>query len=469
MSGSKRFYVFFLTVATLFFTRCLFLDAMFKIAVETTAENGKIVISYKDAAGTARAASARIVKNGRASARIWADEMTELNLSPPAGTQIASVKIAGDKKSVFRDMGALSSQTFKPAAHFDFKVFLLLGFLCFCLWHTVVNGAKPFDDKVPAMMNMEFLRLVFTFGIVVYHLTERLDVANEGWLGVEFFFILSGFFMMLTFDPARTTFDFAKSKIIHFVPLLLLCAFLGKAKLVPVVSNVLFLQSTGLSDDVVPPQSWFLAVLFWVSLFYFYMMKICNIQSNRLIFALLTFFSYAACRHFGWDGMIGGVFSVRLLRGVAGIGLGYFTASLYLAFQKRKPANALFCTIAEIALTLYAAAIVFVKGACPENKIFAVVCFAGLILLFGMKQGAVSRFFNRPFFAKISACSFAIYMTHWFLEMDVVLHWYKRFSFLQQHNGFVIAGTVLLSWVLGVFVHKYVEKPATAFLKRKWK
>lgn len=60
-------------------------------------------------------------------------------------------------------------------------------------------------------------------------------------------------------------------------------------------------------------------------------------------------------------------------------------------------------------------------------------------------------------------------MTHWFLEMDVVLHWYKRFSFLQQHNGFVIAGTVLLSWVLGVFVHKYVEKPATVFLKRKWK
>lgn len=26
-----------------------------------------------------------------------------------------------------------------------------------------------------------------------------------------------------------------------------------------------------------------------------------------------------------------------------------------------------------------------------------------------------------------------------------------------------------LSWVLGVFVYKYVEKPAAAFLKRKWK
>lgn len=469
MFGSKSFFALFLTVASLFFTRFLFLDSMFKITVETTAKNGKIEISYKDAAGTARSASARVVKNGGASARIWANGITELHLLPPAGTKIINVKIAGDKKSVFDNADAPALQTFRPAAHFDFKIFLLLGFLYFCLWHTVVNGIKPFDDKVPAMMNMEFLRLVFTFGIVVYHLTERLDIVNDGWLGVEFFFVLSGFFMTLTFDPARSTYDFAKSKIIHFVPLLLLCAFLGKAKPVPVISNVLFLQSTGLSDDIVPPQSWFLAVLFWASLFYFYMMKICRVQSDRLIFALLTFFSYAACRHFGWDGMIGGVFSVRLLRGVAGIGLGYFTASLCQTLRERKPANRVFCTMAETVLTLYTAAIVFVKDACPENKIFAVVCFAGLILLFGINRGAVSRFFNRPFFAKISACAFSIYMTHWFLEIDVVLRWYKRFSFLQRHNGLVIAGTILLSWVLGVFVHKYVEKNATAFLKRKWK
>ena len=125
--------------------------------------------------------------------------------------------------------------------------------------------------------------------------------------------------------------------------------------------------------------------------------------------------------------------------------------------------------MAESVLTLYAAAIVFVKGACPENKIFAVLCFAGLILLFGINRGAVSRFFNRPFFAKISACAFSIYMTHWFLEMDVVLRCYKKFPFWQRHDGLVIAGTVLLSWALGVFVHEYVEKPATAFLKRKWK
>lgn len=195
MFGAKGFFALFLTVASLFFTRFLFLDSMFKITVETTAENGKIEISYKDTAGTARSASARVVKNGGASARIWANGITELHLLPPAGTKIINVKIAG-------------------------------------------------------------------------------------------------------------------------------------------------------------------------------------------------------------------VFSVRLLRGVAGMGLGYFTASLCRAFRERKPANRVFCTMAESVLTLYAAAIVFVKGACPENKIFAVLCFAGLILLFGINRGAVSRFFNRPFFGKLFFCFF---------------------------------------------------------------
>lgn len=46
MFGAKGFFALFLTVASLFFTRFLFLDSMFKITVETTAENGKIEISY---------------------------------------------------------------------------------------------------------------------------------------------------------------------------------------------------------------------------------------------------------------------------------------------------------------------------------------------------------------------------------------------------------------------------------------
>ena len=294
------FHVAFLTGLLLLATHFLFLDHLFKVKIKTDAAAGNVAVTYLNGNGQNVVTSARIVKDGIASLRIYADKIEKLRLTPPKESNIINVQLTGKKKSSFNaNFDELSVLSFKASVHFDFKIFILTAFLYATAIYTLLKKEPLFDAHVPQMMNMEFLRLIFTFGIVSYHLAERLNIFNEGWLGVEFFFILSGFFLTITFNPDRTTGDFAKSKIIHFVPLLLLCAFLGKAKIIPVLSNVLFLQSTGLSDDVVPPQSWFLAVLFWVSLFYFYMMKICPVKANRLIFALLTFFSYSACRHFG--------------------------------------------------------------------------------------------------------------------------------------------------------------------------
>ena len=462
------FYVAFLTGILLLATHFLFLDNLFKIKIKTNAETGNVTVAYLNGKGKHIITSARIVKDGIASLRIYAAKIEKLYLTPPKETKIIDVKITGKKKWSFNaNFDELSAMSFKASVHFDFKIFILITFLYASVIYTFLKKEPLFNNHVPRMMNMEFLRLIFTFGIVSYHLAERLSLFNEGWLGVEFFFILSGFFLTMTFNPDRTTGDFAKSKIIHFIPLLLLCAFLGKAKIIPVLSNVLFLQSTGLSDDVVPPQSWFLAVLFWVSLFYFYMMKICPVKVSRLIFALLTFFSYSACRHFGWDGMINNIFSIRLFRGVAGIGLGYFTAYFYRITIKNEYKNALFYTVMEIVTLFYAVGLMFVESIYPENQIISVIMFSFLIFLFSLKRGCISQYFDKPFFAKISACSFAVYMTHWFVVIDVVLRWKQKFPLLQDHKYVLMTGTIILSWIIGIFVHKYIEKPTTAFLKKR--
>lgn len=105
------------------------------------------------------------------------------------------MKIIGKKKLSFDgNMDKLSAMSFKAAVHFDFKIFVLITFLYAAVIHMLLKKESPFDNHVPQMMNIEFLRLIFTLGIVSYHLAERLNIFNEGWLGVEFFFILSGFF-----------------------------------------------------------------------------------------------------------------------------------------------------------------------------------------------------------------------------------------------------------------------------------
>ena len=115
-----------------------------------------------------------------------------------------------------------------------------MAFLFYALSDTLLNRKNLFDDKEPAIKNVEFLRLIFTFGVVVCHFAEKLEITTEGWLSVDFFFILSGFFLAVTFRPDRSTENFIKSKIIHFTPLLFLFALLSKPKIIPVLSNVFF-------------------------------------------------------------------------------------------------------------------------------------------------------------------------------------------------------------------------------------
>lgn len=57
-------------------------------------------------------------------------------------------------------------------------------------------------------MNVEFLRIVFTLGVVCTHFFFRLNIPNYGGYGVEFFFILSGYFLALTYNPEKTPANF---------------------------------------------------------------------------------------------------------------------------------------------------------------------------------------------------------------------------------------------------------------------
>lgn len=342
-----------------------------------------------------------------------------------------------------------------------------MAFLFYALSDTLLNRKKLFDDKVPAIKNVEFLRLIFTFGVVVCHFAEKLEITTEGWLSVDFFFILSGFFLAVTFRPDRSTEKFIKSKIIHFTPLLFLFALLSKPKIIPVLSNVFLLQSTGLSDEVVPVQSWYLAILFWGGLFYFYMMKICPEKINKLVFGLLTFFLYCICRSCEWEGVFGRFLSIRLLRGVPGMGLGYFVALIYQRYRDGEQRKSFLFSAIESVLLFYCVGIVFFRPLCPDNRVVAIIAAALLILLFALRRGFVSRFLEKPFFAKISACSFSIYMAHWVFITDVFMHWYKRMSDLQEHKIAAIVVVAVLSYVLGLFVHLYIEKPSSAWLKKK--
>lgn len=82
--------------------------------------------------------------------------------------------------------------------------------------------------------NVDFLRFIFSLIIVVYHLFNKgsflltINPDNElyvflhntiGYSGqtcVDLFFVIAGFFFMLTFKPSLTVIEFLKKKFIRF-------------------------------------------------------------------------------------------------------------------------------------------------------------------------------------------------------------------------------------------------------------
>lgn len=125
-------------------------------------------------------------------------------------------------------------------------------------------------------------------------------------------------------------------------------------------------------------------------------------------------------------------------------------------------------TLAEALVLLFSVGVLYIKGLAPANPMNIDLAFAFLIILFVLKRGAASRFFEKPFWARISACSFAIYMTH----EDVLCSFVFRFlekhpSLAETHTLTVSAVAVALCYVFGLLIWKYVELPVTRWLKSR--
>ena len=184
----------------------------------------------------------------------------------------------------------------------------------------------------PRLHNIEFLRILFTFCIFACHALTSFYHANNGFFAVEFFFILSGFFLYYTIDNQKNVQTFMLKKIIRFLPLMLfgqvVCDLISlKFRFQNYISLAFFLPSTGLTDLNYHSVGgvWYVCVLLWISVFYFYLIKTQPLKTVNLLIGIVTFVSlivYNNCdnRTANW------LFPSSLLRGLVCIGIGYFLA-----------------------------------------------------------------------------------------------------------------------------------------------
>lgn len=426
--------------------------------------------------------------DGKISFEVRGRTLSYFKIDVPENTEIKNVQFRGWKKQNItlnaqnEYMGKILRNRISITDWYNLIVLGGLGYyLGWFLIHSLKYGFPKDDPKLPKMMNIEFLRIVFTFAILFLHIAGRFKYFSKGWSSIQFFFILSGFLFFLTYDKCPSICDFVKKKIIRFTPIIVFSSiisgiFKSEIDFSTLSADWFFLGNMLMSRDSYTAAAWYISVLFWITTLYFYLLKTQRKETVYVIIAILTFFGYAAHARFGWGrlvglgdkGNIGYLITQGAMHGVSNIGLGFLIALFYV---NRKQDKNLFkpwqYTVAEACFLILPCISMFNQKMFPSSVMMLIICYTFLLFLFVVQKGYISRFFEKPIFAKISRYALAVYISHQPISIPL-LNYLKiePSSFSSRTVG--IAVYILFFCFIGFIVHHVIELPATRALKKWW-
>lgn len=417
--------------------------------------------------------------DGKLSFKVKGKTLSYFKINIPKKAVIKNVRFCSWKKQniTLNAQNEYTGKILNNSVVIDCHNLIVLSCLGFYFGWFLIRSLKygfPKDDpKLPKMMNLEFLRIVFTLSVVCCHFIWNVKIYNSAWISVEFFFILSGFLLIDTFNPERTVQNFLKSKIIHFLPLLFFTSVVEsifRHNITIMISDYFFLPTIKFGDFV--GNAWYIKILFWVLLFYFYLIKSFKRQIVNLIIGIITFFSYVAIvsrgtgreAWFYYDPINNFIF-VNILRALGGVGLGYFLKQL-IDISEIKPSR--LYDFFEFFIFIYAIFSMYVKKIEPENSFNYVIAFVLLIFCFIQKKGKISQFFEKKIFAVLARYCLSIYLMHGCIVFYLFPYFFRKYpDIIIEYKYLTVFIVLFLVCLLGFIAHHAVELPSVRALK-KW-
>ncbi|MBR1424961.1 acyltransferase [bacterium] len=331
--------------------------------------------------------------------------------------------------------------------------------------------------------NVEFLRIVFSIGIVCFHLFTNMikyvgedplllhlaDKTKHAGMIVECFLIIAGFFLFYSLKnkPEQSWLEFSLNKIARLWPVFafsifcfVILSFIGfiKINFYTQFVNLFFLQCIGVTLEY-KGINWYISPFFWTMILYFGILKSFKIGKANLIIAILTYFSFVGLIN-NFSGGFGRetfniFFNAGLMRCLASIGIGYFVGCLHDRVKN--------CP--EVFINRIEKCVKFVIN--YQNKLIYVIVFAILFFLFILKQGLVSNITNLKIFEKAGCYAYSIYVMQQvsFYIMGGTLWKFADFS---DHKILVILISLIFSVVIAIFTYHFIELPVGRYLKNKF-
>lgn len=210
---------------------------------------------------------------------------------------------------------------------------------------------------------LELFRFLFCMSVLGIHLfTEaKLNYFRAGYLGVEFFFILSGYFVGAYYGKyqkgwniakrLKTVADYALSRLKRLYPLYFLALIVMLFVRIVIKENTIYetihvikkcyaefflLQWTPLGNEVLISSGWFVPAVFFGGILFVLLLALFQKPAGFFAAPIISFLIYRY--YFLLIGKIDVISSYYgVLRGVAGIGLGVFVYFLCNELPKELP------------------------------------------------------------------------------------------------------------------------------------
>lgn len=353
------------------------------------------------------------------------------------------------------------------------------------------------------LYSVEFVRFIFAAVIVYYHILHSnikgaaIDLPIYGRLyddcafagsAVECFFIISGYFLYKSFQrrPNIPVLEFAYNKFARLWPVLAVYSLIGLLFFnfngYDSFYNMFFLQAVGVTPDV-SGITWYVSPLFIVMIFMFAFYK--NTKDKKkynLFLAVAVYFSYVMiindCSKVFGRHTIYGVFSIAVLRAVAGIGLGYLIAVVQnniksLDFVKNfrggKLKNALiFIAVSAIEVTsfYYLMRHFLDSQNSIQQQFFVVLLFTLFFVCLLIRRGIFTLLFNNKFFGFLGKYSYSIYMMQQISFNILKQTFWQNSDYVTSHFVRTLAISTAFSVLFGIATYYAVEKPFGALLSK---
>lgn len=332
---------------------------------------------------------------------------------------------------------------------------------------------------------VEFLRIFFLFFIILGHIMERFPMikssvfnffetqAMNGWFGVEFFFIIGGFFLYARIKKSDDAWSLIKKTYVRLFPalmfifLLLVCCGLTKIQKLPMILTL----TTGLTipGEVTGWGDWYVGAYFWASALFVSLFVLNRKQAFLWTFILmyLTLCLKFNAPYEGWMKTYYTIVGNQIIRAIYSMGLGITAAfvSDKVSIKNNLSTQYIFTAIEIICLISIFGYIIYPK-IYTFNFWEIEIVFAILMISIKSSYGYISTILNRcSKIQYISRYTYSIFLGH-IIPIRLLLSSPNKFSLSESNCALLIFGGAI---VIGIIEYHLIEQKLVPYLKKYFK